>query len=163
MNDIPLTEYQEYNDISINVSNKGMTEIPLYSSSSSTRQVNTDYINLGDNESGYSMHNDDSNISHNSNTYVSTISSYWNYFSNIAYSIKEKIASTDVGNKVINVSGKALEYVIYAGTKVYEKGVEGFSYLKQKIEKTNTSSSQDVDSLDNGGEALIDKSNVMDI
>ena len=52
MNDIPLTEYQEYNDISINVSNKGMTEIPWYSSSSSTRQVNTDYINLGDNESG---------------------------------------------------------------------------------------------------------------
>ena len=163
MNDIPLTEYQEYNDISINVSNKGMTEIPLYSSSSSTRQVNTDYINLGDNESGYSMHNDDSNISHNSNTYVSTISSYWNYFSNIAYSIKEKIASTDVVNKVINVSGKALEYVIYAGTKVYEKGVEGFSYLKQKIEKTNSSSNHDVDSLDNGGEALIDKSNVMDI
>ena len=163
MNDIPLTEYQEYNDISINVSNKGMTEIPLYSSSSSTRQVNTDYINLGDNESGYSMHNDDSNISHNSNTYVSTISSYWNYFSNIAYSIKEKIALTDVGNKVINVSGKALEYVIYAGTKVYEKGVEGFSYLKQKIEKTNSSSNHDVDSLDNGGEALIDKSNVMDI
>lgn len=163
MNDIPLTEYQEYNDISINVSNKGMTEIPLYSSSSSTRQVNTDYINLGDNESGYSMHNDDSHISHNSNTYVSTISSYWNYFSNIAYSIKEKIASTDVGNKVINVSGKALEYVIYAGTKVYEKGVEGFSYLKQKIEKTNSSSNHDVDSLDNGGEALIDKSNVMDI
>lgn len=163
MNDIPLTEYQEYNDISINVSNKGMTEIPLYSSSSSTRQVNTDYINLGDNESGYSMHNDDSNISHNSKTYVSTISSYWNYFSNIAYSIKEKIASTDVGNKVINVSGKALEYVIYAGTKVYEKGVEGFSYLKQKIEKTNSSSNHDVDSLDNGGEALIDKSNVMDI
>ena len=41
--------------------------------------------------------------------------------------------------------------------------VEGFSYLKQKIEKTNSSSNHDVDSLDNGGEALIDKSNVMDI
>ena len=162
MNDNPLSEYQEYNDSSINVSNKGMTEIPLYSSSSSTRQINSDYVNLEDNESGYSIHDGD-NINQNTNRYVSTISSYWSYFSNIAYSIKEKIASTDVGNKVINVSGKALEYVIYAGTKVYEKGVEGLSYIKQKIEKTNASTTHDVDSLDNGGEALIDKSNVMDI
>ena len=146
-------DYIEYND-------QGMNEIPLYSSTSSQPHEINDghYINLEDQENKFSLaYNNVESQSQEGSSYFS----YWTYITNIAHTIKEKITNSEIGSKVIYFSSKALEYVYYAGEKVYEKSI---GYIRQKIVvNPNTAGDENYHSVEGGGEALIDKSNVVDI
>jgi hypothetical protein len=112
--------------------------------------------NNGDenNYRSFDSNNDDDN---NENQY----SYYFSYLSGIYYSIKENLNT----QSLIYISGKALEYVVYAGEKVYEKGVESLNYIRNKFHngKRNFGGSyitlSNDDNFVNGGESLIDKSN----
>lgn len=145
-------DYLEYTD-------QGMNEIPLYSTYSNPQGINDGhYLSLEEQENKLSStYNNDENPNQERSSYFT----YWTYITNIAHTLREKIANSEVGSKVIYYSSKALEFVYYAGEKVYEKSI---GYIRQKIEvNPNTTEEENYHNVDGGGEALIDKSNVVDI
>ena len=112
--------------------------------------------NNGDenNYRSFDSNNDDDN---NDNQY----SYYFSYLSGIYYSIKENLNT----QSLIYISVKDLEYSVYGGGKVYEKGVESLNYIRNKFHtgQRNFGGSyitlSNDDNFENGGESLIDKSN----
>ena len=114
-------------------------------------------ISNNKNENNYKSFDSNNDDDNNDNQY----SYYFSYLSGIYYSIKENLNNQNL----IYISGKALEYVVYAGGKVYEKGVESLNYIRNKFHtrQRNFGGSyitlSNDDNFENGGESLIDKSN----
>lgn len=124
--------------------------------------------------------NEHSSLNVNDNNYIQIDNSseqltgykfYLGYLSSWVHSIRNKIASTQLGEKALDVGGRTFQYIVYAGNKVYEKGLNGFYYLKSKLVqfKSVNSNVNEYTSLSseynesNGVETLIDKNNVLNI
>ena len=95
------------------------------------------------------------------NTIYNQYSYYFSYLNGLYNVIRDNLNT----QSLIYYSGKALEYVVYAGGKVYEKGVESLNYIRNKFHtgQRNFGGSyitlSNDDNFENGGESLIDKSN----
>lgn len=62
---------------------------------------------------------------------------YWGYVSTWLYSIKNKIERTQIGEKVIDVGGRTMQFIWYAGNKMIEKGINGYNYIKMRFANGN--------------------------
>ena len=144
----PMGEYHEYSELNNHTSVRSKNEVNSF-------QPSGGYVNLEDQENG-------ENESVNEDKYQK-YKTYYSYFGGWYETIKSKLNQTSLGENLIYYGSKTLEYLIFAGEKVLEKSSAGLQYLKRRINH-NTRESVDVDvSGDNGGEALIDKNNVLDI
>ena len=105
-----------------------------------------------------SYRNFDSN--NDENTIYNQYSYYFSYLNGLYNIIRDNLNT----QSLFYYSGKALEYVVYAGEKVYEKGCEGLHYIKNKFSNNRNRNFGNYvnlsnDNFENGGESLIDKSN----
>ena len=102
----------------------------------------------------------DSNNYENDNSIYNQYSYYFSYLNGLYNVIRDNLNT----QSLFYYSGKALEYVVYAGEKVYEKSCEGLHYIKNKFSNNRNRNFGNYvnlsnDNFENGGESLIDKSN----